>query len=429
MAAVVGVLSESLTESLKGFYKLRKAYMTLDGILEAENTSLSNEEGGRLEATTVDKVEAAHGNGLVDSQAAENENERVQATSGQKNEEEVLDVGGKAEGSQVMEKSAGNQAVAVPEAEMKNLKIEPESNTGKTSTTQETDRLEGQSKYSKITHPVDIFIHSGASLCFGLLILMISMVPPAFAKLLSIVGFRGDRQRGLQMLWQTSSLTHVHGALAGLILLGFYNGIAGFCDILPDDTGESLEGYPARRLEALLTGMRKRYPHSRLWLLEEARLLASNRQLEEAVELLNGDISSQLKQIEALGVFERSLDLMYLHRYELTSQGFVKVGRALSKTRGSDCMVLAHLVPQCVELNNWSHGLYYYIAGCAEVELYRKLLTTDPEEAVSSLDQLSGRCTISDTFLGTTCQNWDQTPSQSAGPHWQETDHGSTATI
>jgi hypothetical protein len=50
---------------------------------------------------------------------------------------------------------------------------------------------------------------------------------------------------------------------------------------------------------------------------------------------------------------------MYMHDYEATAVAFQK----------------------CVELNNWSHALYWYICGAAYVELYRRDKTTDPEAA------------------------------------------------
>lgn len=40
----------------------------------------------------------------------------------------------------------------------------------------------------------DEFIESGVNLCFGVLLLFISMVPPAWTRMLSILGFRGGME-------------------------------------------------------------------------------------------------------------------------------------------------------------------------------------------------------------------------------------------
>lgn len=162
------------------------------------------------------------------------------------------------------------------------------------------------------------------------------------------------------MLWQATKFKNFSGAMAGLILLGYYNAITNLCDILPDTShgfeADMLGGYPQERCKALLSEMRTRYPKSRLWLLEEAR---TQRCLETASDLLSGDIKSPLKQVEALAMFEKALNSMYLHRYALCADSFI----------------------QCVSLNNWSPALYYYIAGVNFVELYRRSKYSDPASA------------------------------------------------
>ena len=156
------------------------------------------------------------------------------------------------------------------------------------------------------------------------------------------------------MLWSATKFkSNINGAMAGLIVLGFHNGAIAFCDILSNDA------LPEARLRALLHDMREVYPKSKLWLLEEARILSRDRKLETAVELVENGPKSSLKQIEALGIFEQSLSFMYLHQYQECADSFIK----------------------CVGLNNWSHALYYYIAGICYVELYRIHRTSEPEKA------------------------------------------------
>ena len=417
MSAIVGVLNESLTEAIKSFYKLRKAYLTLESVLDAEKkflkerstTSLGSTNsatssrpasrasaiGGPLtqKALASEKPSAAASKTSLDKTVNDqSESERLPPTiaptgegkPGPNEEEEdfdFVDADEKHDGVETPAEYMGHlnvpvakdQAVTLDSAQ-KNLDVNPSSAKNLPSSEEAQDRTARRAAedLAQLTlsetvrandnvslfgdHPIDLFVISGSNFCFGILLLMISMVPPAFSTLLKIVGFKGDRERGIQMLWQATKFHDIHGAMAGLVLFMYYNGITSFCDIIPQ-TGEG--SYPQAQCRALLIEMRKRYPASHLWLLEESRMLASDKKLEEAVEFAANNKESKLKQLEALGWFERALYTMYMHDYEGTSAAFLK----------------------CVTLNNWSHGLYYYICGASHVELYRRDKKVDPAAA------------------------------------------------
>lgn len=401
MGAVVGVLNESLTESIKGFYKLRKAYITLDSIIEAESRYMRIRNGTGSNTPGRKSVESLRSNRSARS---------MTGMPGGFGEENASNLGQQGSYRAVQELKANHvaQQDQISRA-TEELQLDDEDDEfydadevidEKSATyaghieTNDTNRkladslIDADSKYNLkdfptprtlpiregildhdpdsdiFANPIDVFIHSGANVWFGLLLLMISMIPPAFGKLLFIIGFRGDRDRGLRLLWQASKFHNINGAMAGLILLGYYNTFIGFSDILPDTNLASkiedmVEGYPKERCAALLADMRLRHPKSHLWLLEEARMQASNRHLSTAISLLNSSSKSPLKQVEALDMFEKSLDSMYMHDYTLCATSFIA----------------------CVSLNNWSHTLYYYIAGAAHVELYRHYKLTSPKAA------------------------------------------------
>ncbi|KAE8154918.1 outer membrane protein iml2 [Aspergillus avenaceus] len=329
MSAVVGVLNESLTESIKGFYKMRKAYVTLDSILKMEQTFMQTKDSGTGTPAELTNPGALKSNATATVEA-----------QGLRQRLSDLSV------SQGSSKSESSTDVSTPNADM--LSHDPESDIFK--------------------NQIDVFVHSGSNFCFGILLLLISMVPPAFTRLLSIIGFHGDKERGLRMLWQASKFHNLIGALSAFAILGYYNGFVRYCDIMPDpvpgDQGD-VQGYPQQRLEDLLAKMRQRFPKSQLWLLEESRMEGANKNLERSLELLCGTERSPLKQVEALRVFERSLNAMYLHRYELCAESFL----------------------ECVELNSWSRSLYYYIAGASHLSLYRSLMVNDAKKAAAHAEK------------------------------------------
>jgi hypothetical protein len=85
-----------------------------------------------------------------------------------------------------------------------------------------------------------------------------------------------------------------------------------------------------------------------------------------------------MKQISALNMFEKSLNSMFVHDYKLCTLSFMK----------------------CVTLNNWSHALYHFISGCAQVELYRELKGSDPEAAKAHKEKATDLIRKAPTFAG-----------------------------
>ena len=378
MNAVVGVLNESLTESIKAFYRLRKAYITLDAIMKMEEKFM--ETRGSHSALSSRSSDLSKLSASSDSKPATPTGDAKEPAS-TANPVTPLDsdLAKSVSGLNIASETPSEATSGISTPGGSNITHDPDSDIFK--------------------NEIDIFIHSGANFCFGLLLMMISMVPPAFSKLLSIIGFRGDKQRGLRMLWQASKFHNLIGAMAGLSLLAFYNGFVRYCDIMSDPVSEDdVEGYPAEKLDALLIDMRARFPNSRLWLLEESRMMGAHKNLEGALELLSTNKKSPLKQVEALCVFEKSLNALFLHNYIACSDAFIEV--RTHRLFRPFILSLLTTIPQCVDLNTWSRALYYYIAGSCHVVMYRQNLTTDPKKANEHAETAMEYIRKAPTFAG-----------------------------
>ena len=371
MGAIISVMHESLTEGIKGFYKLRKAFVALDAIMEAESRVLAERKPNGAVQGPSSVAGAAKHNPVVEDQKnldSDSDLEFVDAPEDVEKSQAPTAYAGHLK--RVSSKSAPG---SVLDKDMNDLVLETSTASLPTSRQGTPDSQERNGSpqrrpvrqtlldqagpdSSTFTNPVDVFVHSGANMCFGILLLIISMVPPAFSKLLYIIGFKGDRERGVQMLWQSTKFDNVNGGVAGLMLLGYYNGILAFADILPSekdveelaDEGEII-GYPKEQCSALLQSMRSQYPQSGMWKVEEARNLANAQRVPEAVAMLKSNGDSKMRQVTALSSFELSTNALFMMDWVTMRDGFLR----------------------CIELNDWSHSLYYFFIASAELEMYR----------------------------------------------------------
>jgi len=373
-SAITAVMSGSVTEAIKGFYKLRKAYLTLDGILEVEKAYLKK-TGGYHEGVVLNPVLEEY------EQTNETVKENESRKSFQGTEEKTFEPIHTP--SRVSTRS--NSTLPAPRRMKSNL-------------------LEKDPAELGITSHTDIFIHSGTRLCYGILLVVFSMIEnPIFNRILYIVGFKGDRERGTRYLWEAARFDNFNSAISGIALLGYYNGLIGICDILPTDPGsdDDLQGFPRGKCRVLLADMRGRYPDSRLWKMEEARMLGHDRKLRAALDILTHNSDSNMKQIATINIFEQGLSSLAVLDFELCAKSWI----------------------QCAELGSWSPCLYAFMTGIAYLEIYRDLRDKEPEKAkgykakateyIRKGPPLSGRQTVMgkelpfDIFIGRKVKKWE----------------------
>lgn len=390
--ALLMLLSENFMEGAKALLKLRRAYQTLDAISKHLNTPPDASSSALADLDSYPTCSSTHSTSFVDLPLPLTEQELKDRKIIEELDQTYHMRKARINGSHI-----GNPPVSDSLRSSLGFK-----NDSAGTTPSDKDIL-------KFGNPdvasVDEYIHSGVNLCFGILQVVLSLIPQGIGKVLSVVGFKGSREAGLQMVWNAAQERNIHGGIGLLALLVFYDGPFQFTDVdfdvptaeelaknnktssksgkeeeealkkiktnattaskkeLVEDKialermatsghGETLL-HPGEKLVKVLLHSRALFPHSNLWLLQESRMLASRGRLHEAVELMDTAKPSQMKQVDALLGFDRSMILVFLHHFDRAAGDFLDL----------------------IKINSYSHALYTWFAAACYLEAYRMCLT------------------------------------------------------
>lgn len=212
---------------------------------------------------------------------------------------------------------------------------------------------------------IDEAIQSGVLMCYGLLTLIISLLPPKLTKVLNLLGFHGERDEALRYLWIAASKPRsLQGAASFASLVQYYGGAVQLCDIYDTSAGD--DGWPVAKANETLSEINEYYPKGKLWVLHDAKLRGMEKDLQRALAVLDRGFASEkpeLQQIETLMLFEYALDCSFDHQYVKAAEYYIKVR----------------------DQNDWSHALYTYFAACCYIEDMR---TNGTPESLTKANEL-----------------------------------------
>lgn len=387
LGAITLFLSESMIDSAKALYKLRKAFQTFDEVnKQVSNTALSRTMSSGMAASTPNLSNITGSLKHRPSSAS--------MKPSKAKDDGIISL------ESLKDPKIAAKAKAFHQARLERAKafVGEKSNHDEMVNDALFDLgLDNNSHKKAGQDTIDEYVTSAINACFGLLQLVITIIPPGLSRLLSVVGFHGTKEEGLSMLWKGAT-THmnIHGSIALLALLQFYDGPTQVSGIDPPpsktnfpEPNDDDPPIPAdindlaqtrKCLKLALRKAAKHYPKGPLWQLQEGRIKGSEGKLREAVAIMDdtsrGPIN--LRQVEGLMLFDKTMFIVSLHGYEKAAPNFMKL----------------------IELSAWSHMFYTYLAGVCHVEIYRANKLSDPEKANKSKKLAKEHFANAPSYLG-----------------------------
>lgn len=223
-------------------------------------------------------------------------------------------------------------------------------------------RLGPKVSANNVGESYDELIDTGFRLCFGIIQVVFSMIPPGLSKLLSAIGFKCSREDGLRLLWESISAPNVQATVALVVLMRYYDSPMQSSDLVLPGTEEELiakgsffenksEDSPRSRMYQQLMVARARYPRSSILVLQQGQAEATLHRLDEAIAILSVDLNTvHMRQLKEPIYENKTKWLTCLHQYRTSATSFVE---------------LVDLTPKC-------HAWYNYLAACCLLEVYKE---------------------------------------------------------